>query len=59
LRQGQRFTLAATGGLIGEAGAQAMIDQAPPTTPGSLHNIQRARILVVYAETAGNITETA
>jgi transcriptional regulator of acetoin/glycerol metabolism len=36
-----------------------MIDQAPLTTPGSLHDIQRARILVVYAETAGNISETA
>jgi transcriptional regulator of acetoin/glycerol metabolism len=54
-----RFTLAATGGFIDEAGVQAMIDQAPPTTPGSLHDIQRARILVVYAETAGNISETA
>jgi ActR/RegA family two-component response regulator len=38
---------------------EAMIDQAPLTTPGSLHDIQRARILVVYAETAGNISETA
>src|ERR1700726_811509 len=52
-------TRTVTGGLIGEAGAKAMIDQAPTTTPGSLHNIQRARILVVYAETAGNISETA
>jgi sigma-54 dependent transcriptional regulator, acetoin dehydrogenase operon transcriptional activator AcoR len=54
-----RFTLAATGGLIDEAGVQAMTDRAAPTTAGSLHDIQRARILVVYAETAGNISETA
>jgi transcriptional regulator of acetoin/glycerol metabolism len=54
-----RFTLAATGGFIEEAEVQAMIDRAPTTTTGSLHDIQRARILVVYAETAGNISETA
>jgi transcriptional regulator with PAS, ATPase and Fis domain len=54
-----RFTLANADGLIDEAGVEAMIDQAPLTTPGSLHDIQRARILVVYAETAGNISETA
>ena len=54
-----RFTLANADGFIDEAGVEAMIDQAPLTTPGSLHDIQRARILVVYAETAGNISETA
>ena len=54
-----RFTLANADGLIDVAGVEAMIDQAPLTTPGSLHDIQRARILVVYAETAGNISETA
>ena len=54
-----RFTLANADGLIDEAAVEAMIDQAPLTTPGSLHDIQRARILVVYAETAGNISETA
>jgi transcriptional regulator of acetoin/glycerol metabolism len=54
-----RFTLANTDGFVDEAGVEAMIDQAPLTTPGSLHDIQRARILVVYAETAGNISETA
>ncbi|HVD84796.1 MAG TPA: sigma 54-interacting transcriptional regulator, partial [Bradyrhizobium sp.] len=54
-----RFTLADADGFIDEAGVEAMIDQAPLTTPGSLHDIQRARILVVYAETAGNISETA
>jgi sigma-54 dependent transcriptional regulator, acetoin dehydrogenase operon transcriptional activator AcoR len=54
-----RFTLATADGFIDEAGVDAMINQAPLTTPGSLHDIQRARILVVYAETAGNISETA
>jgi transcriptional regulator of acetoin/glycerol metabolism len=54
-----RFTLAATDGFIDQTAVQAMIDHAPLTTPGSLHDIQRARILVVYAETAGNISETA
>src|SRR5712675_868615 len=54
-----RFTLANADGFIDEAGVEAVIDQAPLTTPGSLHDIQRARILVVYAETAGNISETA
>jgi sigma-54 dependent transcriptional regulator, acetoin dehydrogenase operon transcriptional activator AcoR len=54
-----RFTLANADGFIDEAGVEAMIDQTAPTTPGSLHDIQRARILVVYAETAGNISETA
>ena len=54
-----RFTLANADGFIDEAGVEAMIDQAPLTTPGSLHDIQRARILVVYAEAAGNISEAA
>jgi transcriptional regulator of acetoin/glycerol metabolism len=54
-----RFTLAAADGFIDEAGLEAMICPAPLTTPGSLHDIQRARILVVYAETAENISETA
>src|SRR5713101_7851551 len=54
-----RFTLATADGFVDEVGLEAMICQAPPTTPGSLHDIQRARILVVYAETAGNISETA
>src|SRR5258708_1002068 len=54
-----RFTLAAADGFIDEVGLEAMICQASLTTPGSLHDIQRARILVVYAETAGNISETA
>jgi transcriptional regulator of acetoin/glycerol metabolism len=53
------FTLAASEGFIDEAGVEATINQASPTTSGSLHDIQRARILVVYAETAGNISETA
>ena len=54
-----RFTLANTDGFIDEAGVEALIDHAPQTTPGSLHDIQLARILVVYAETTGNISETA
>jgi transcriptional regulator of acetoin/glycerol metabolism len=54
-----RFTLAASDGLINEAGVEAIIDQPPQAEVGSLHDIQRARVLVVYAETAGNISETA
>jgi Transcriptional activator of acetoin/glycerol metabolism len=54
-----RFSLATADGCIDEAGVEAMSNQVPPATPGSLHDIQRARILVVYAETAGNISETA
>ena len=54
-----RFSLAAADRSVDEIELDAMICQAPPTTPGSLHDIQRARILVVHAETAGNISETA
>ena len=54
-----RFTLAVADGSIEGAGLEAVIDQPPQTEPGSLHEIQRARILMVYAETAGNISETA
>jgi transcriptional regulator of acetoin/glycerol metabolism len=54
-----RFTIAAADGLINEAGVEAMIDRPSQAEAGSLHDIQRARILVVYAETAGNISETA
>ena len=54
-----RFTLVAGGGLIDEAGVRALIGQAQPTASGSLHDIQNARIPVVVAETAGNISETA
>ena len=54
-----RFTLVAGGGLIDEAAIRALIGQAQPTTSGSLHDIQNARILAVVAETAGNISETA
>jgi len=54
-----RFTLGNADGFIDEAGAEAMIDHFPITTPGSLHDIQRAQILAVYAETAGNISKTA
>ncbi len=54
-----RLTLGVANGLIDEACVEAVIDQAPPTTPGSLHDVQRARILMVYAETTGNVSETA
>ncbi len=54
-----RLTLGAADGLIDEACATALIDQAPPTPHGSLHDVQRARILMVYAETTGNVSETA
>jgi len=54
-----RFTIAGADGPINEAGMEAMIDRPPQAEAGSLHDIQRARILVVYAETAGNISETA
>jgi transcriptional regulator of acetoin/glycerol metabolism len=54
-----RFTLAAVDSFIDETSVEAVIDRPPQTAPGSLHDIQRARILVVYAETAGNISETA
>jgi sigma-54 dependent transcriptional regulator, acetoin dehydrogenase operon transcriptional activator AcoR len=54
-----RFTLAPADGFVDEVGLNATLCQAPLTTPRSLHDIQRARILEVYAETAGNISETA
>jgi transcriptional regulator with PAS, ATPase and Fis domain len=54
-----RFTLAAADGLMNQAGLASLIGQAPPTTTGSLHEIQIASILTVHAETAGNISETA
>jgi sigma-54 dependent transcriptional regulator, acetoin dehydrogenase operon transcriptional activator AcoR len=54
-----RFTLAPADGFVDEVGLDATLCQAPLTTPASLHHIQRARILEVYAETAGNISETA
>jgi transcriptional regulator of acetoin/glycerol metabolism len=54
-----RLTLGAANGAIDEACVEAALDKVPPTAPGSLHDVQRARILMVYAETAGNISETA
>jgi transcriptional regulator of acetoin/glycerol metabolism len=53
-----RFTLAAADGSISEASAESIV-QHPGAESGSLHDIHRARILVVYAETAGNVSETA
>jgi transcriptional regulator of acetoin/glycerol metabolism len=54
-----RYSLAAADRFVDEVRLDATICQTPLTTPGSLHDIQRARILVVHAETAGNISETA
>jgi sigma-54 dependent transcriptional regulator, acetoin dehydrogenase operon transcriptional activator AcoR len=54
-----RLTLGVTNRAIDEACVEAALDHVPPTARGSLHDIQRARILLVYAETAGNISETA
>lgn len=53
-----RFSLAAVDGSINEASAENIVHPAG-TESGSLHDIHRARILVVYAETAGNVSETA
>jgi sigma-54 dependent transcriptional regulator, acetoin dehydrogenase operon transcriptional activator AcoR len=54
-----RISLGVTHGSIDAACVEAALDKVPPTAPGSLHDIQRERILMVYAETAGNISETA
>ncbi|WP_257169825.1 sigma-54-dependent Fis family transcriptional regulator [Bradyrhizobium sp. SRS-191] len=60
-----RLTLGVSNGLIDEACVDAMIGQvvARPSPAeadaGSLHDVQRARILMVYAETNGNVSETA
>ena len=53
-----RYSLAAADRFVDEVRLDATICQTSLTT-GSLHDIQRARILVVHAETAGNISETA
>jgi transcriptional regulator of acetoin/glycerol metabolism len=54
-----RFTLAATDGFIDEAAVEAAIGRPPQQPSGSLQDLQRSRILAVYAETAGNISKTA
>jgi sigma-54 dependent transcriptional regulator, acetoin dehydrogenase operon transcriptional activator AcoR len=54
-----RLTLAATNNVIDDAAVESTSDPPPLTAAGSLHDIQRARILVVYGETAGNVSETA
>ena len=54
-----RLTLGVANGAVDEACVEAALDKVPPSAPGSLHDVQRARILMVYAETAGNISETA
>ncbi|MBR1202938.1 MULTISPECIES: sigma-54-dependent Fis family transcriptional regulator [unclassified Bradyrhizobium] len=53
-----RFSLAAADGSINGASVENIVHPAG-TESGSLHDIHRARILVVYAETAGNVSETA
>ena len=62
----ERLTLGVSNGLIDEACVDAMIGHVigqviarPPQDTGSLHDVQRARILMVYAETNGNVSETA
>ena len=54
-----RLTLATADGRLDEVGIGALPCQAASTTSGSLQDIQRARILAVHAETAGNVSETA
>jgi transcriptional regulator of acetoin/glycerol metabolism len=54
-----RLTLGVANGAIDETCVEAVLDKVSPTAPESLHDVQRARILTVYAETAGNISETA
>ncbi|GLH76081.1 sigma-54-dependent Fis family transcriptional regulator [Bradyrhizobium sp. SSBR45G] len=62
-----RLTLGVSNGVIDEACVDAMlgqvigqvIGQRPPPDTGSLQDVQRARILMVYAETNGNVSETA
>jgi transcriptional regulator of acetoin/glycerol metabolism len=54
-----RLTLGVPSGLIDEASVEAAGCQPAASVTGSLHDIQRAQILTVYAETAGNISETA
>jgi len=54
-----RFTLAAANGSVKQAGAQDTITQHPDAEPGSLRDVHRSRILLVYEETAGNVSETA
>ncbi|WP_420970760.1 sigma-54-dependent Fis family transcriptional regulator [Bradyrhizobium sp. B120] len=53
-----RFTLAAANGLTNDGGAAA-VAQRHGNEAGSLHDIHRARILEAYAETSGNVSETA
>jgi transcriptional regulator with PAS, ATPase and Fis domain len=54
-----RLTLGVADGLIDEGCVEAVGYQPTAIAAGSLHDVQRARVLTVYAETAGNISETA
>lgn len=57
--------LALTASESGDKITEAMVASLPPSLPshslagGSLRDMQRARLLAVYAETGGNISETA
>ncbi|WP_315705358.1 MULTISPECIES: sigma-54-dependent Fis family transcriptional regulator [unclassified Bradyrhizobium] len=55
-----RLTLGVSNGLIDQACVDTMLGAAPaPPAAESLQDVQRARILMVYAETSGNVSETA
>lgn len=55
-----RLTLAAADGPPDKVSLAALIGPALPTaSPGSLHEMQLANILMVHSETGGNISETA
>ncbi|BAM87481.1 sigma-54-dependent transcriptional regulator [Bradyrhizobium oligotrophicum S58] len=55
-----RLTLGVSSGMIDLACVDTMLGPAAaPPAAGSLQDVQRARILMVYAETSGNVSETA
>ncbi|VIO79556.1 Acetoin dehydrogenase operon transcriptional activator AcoR [Bradyrhizobium ivorense] len=54
-----RFTIAGADGASSETPREDVALHAPEAASGSLHDTHRARILAVYAETAGNVSETA
>jgi transcriptional regulator of acetoin/glycerol metabolism len=56
-----RYTLSAPAGGIDEdmVAASCMLEDAAPRAQGSLHDLQNAHVLAAYAETNGNVSETA
>ena len=54
-----RLTLAASNGVIDEPATVAPCGLRPLKSAGSLHDMQRARVLAVHADADGNISETA